>query len=314
MLRIVGVRALALLPILLSIAVITFVAIRLIPGDAITIRLGESYSPDAAAQLQAELYLDRPVPEQFARWFGGLLRGDLGPSIRTGRPVTEEIFGRLPATLQLGGSAIALSLVFAIPAGVFAARRRQTPWDFATRIVAFVGVSVPNFLVGILLILVFAVSLGALPAGGYRAPSEGILAHARTLMLPSLTLAVGIGASTMRMMRSTLLEVLDQNYIRTARSKGLSENKVIYRHGVPNALIPVVTVVGVQLGTLLGGAIVVEQVFSWPGLGSLVIQAIYLRDYPLLQGAVMLLASVFVVANLIVDVLYAWLNPRLRDG
>lgn len=312
MLRAVTGRFVALVLTMLGIAVVTFAAIRIVPGDPVTAQLGENYDPVVAARLMAELRLDRPVTEQFFAWFGGLLHGDLGNSIRTGRPVIVELGTALPATLELALTAITLSVIFAIPAGVLAARRRGTVWDHTMRTGSLVGVAIPNFFLGILLIMFFSVILGILPAGGYVPFSRDPIGHLERLILPAITLALAMGSSTLRMMRASLLEVLEQNYIRTARSKGLSQNRVVYRHGVRNALLPVITVIGIQVGTLLGGSVIVEQLFSWPGLGSMVLRAITQRDYPLLQGGVMLLAGMFIIANFLVDMLYLYLNPRLR--
>lgn len=312
MLKALSGRILALLLTTFGIAVVTFAAIRIVPGDPVVTQLGENYDPAVADRLRAELGLDRPVIEQFFTWFTNLLHGDLGNSIRTGRPVVDELVQAMPATIELATSAILLSVIVSIPAGVFAARRRGTGWDLAVRTITLGGVAIPNFLLGILLIMLCAVVLKILPAGGYVPFAEDPAGHLARLVLPSITLALGVGAATMRMMRASLLDVLGQNFIRTARSKGLAPNRVVYRHGVRNALLPVITVIGIQVGMLLGGSVVVEQLFSWPGLGSMVLRAISQRDYPLLQGGVMLLAALFVVANFFVDVIYLYLNPRLR--
>lgn len=313
MLRAVAGRLVALVLTMVGIAVVTFAAIRIVPGDPVTAQLGENYDPQVAARLMAELRLDRPVAEQFFAWFGGLLHGNLGNSIRTGKPVLSELISALPATVELALTAVTLSVLFAVPAGVLAARRRGKFWDHAMRTGSLVGVAIPNFFLGILLSMLFSVVLGVLPSGGYVPFGTDPIGHLERLVLPAVTLSLYMGSSMLRMMRASLLDVLEQNYIRTARSKGLSQNRVVYRHGVRNAMLPVITVIGIQVGILLGGSVIVEQLFSWPGLGSMVLRAISQRDYPLLQGGVMLLAGMFILANFVVDMLYLYLNPRLRS-
>jgi peptide/nickel transport system permease protein len=312
LLRFILRRLLALIPVLLGVAVVTFFIIRLVPGDAVDIMLGEFNDPEVAERIRRFLGLDQPVHVQFFRWAGGLLRGDLGISIRTGRTVASEILQRLPATLQLAGAAVLLSLLIGIPFGVVSATRRNTLVDFVGRVFALGGISMPHFWLGILLILVFAVTLHVLPSGGYTPPGEDLGQNLRHLVMPAVTLGYSMAAVTMRMTRSAMLEVLNQDHVRTARAKGLLEYLVIFRHVLRNALIPVVTVVGIQVGHLLGGTVVIEEVFSWPGVGSLVVRAILQRDYPVVQGVVLVLASFFVLTNLVVDVAYGFLDPRLR--
>lgn len=308
------VRLVSVIPVMVGIVVITFLALRLVPGDVVYVILNEFYDPEIAAQLRTLFGLDLPIHEQFARWFGGLVQGDLGDSLRTGRPVIDDIARRFPATLELTLGALALSLLIAIPVGVLSATRRNTAWDLGARITSLIGLSIPNFFLGILLILVFAVTLKWLPAGGYTAAASDLGDHLRHLILPVITLGTSMAAVTMRMTRSAMLEVLRQDYVRTARAKGLLERDVTVTHALRNALVPVVTVVGIQVGSLLGGTVVVERIFSWPGLGTLIVDAILQRDYPLVQAGVMFLALFFVVANLVVDILYLYLNPRLRHG
>lgn len=314
MIQVIAARLLSLLPVAAGIVIITFLALRLVPGDVVYVILNEYYDPDVAAQLRTLFGLDLPIHEQFFRWMGGLLQGDLGDSLRTGRPVYDEITSRFPATLELTVGALILSLVIAIPAGILSATRRNSGYDFGARVASLVGLSIPNFFLGILLILVFAVTLRWLPAGGYVPVDVDLGEHLRRLILPVITLGTSMAAITMRMTRSAMLEVLRQDYVRTARAKGLLEGQVTVSHALRNALIPVVTVVGIQLGSLLGGTVVVERIFSWPGLGTLIVDAILQRDYPLVQAGVMFLALFFVVANLLVDLLYLVLNPRLRHG
>jgi peptide/nickel transport system permease protein len=314
MIQMLGVRILSVFPVLAGIVVITFLALRLVPGDVVYVILNEYYDPEVAAQLRTLFGLDLPIHEQFAQWIGGILRGDLGESLRTGRPVIDEIARRFPATLELTLGALLLSLVIAIPVGVFSATRRNSFGDLVARVVSLIGLSIPNFFLGILLILLFAVTLNWLPAGGYTPAETDFGAHLSHLILPIITLGTSMAAVTMRMTRSAMLEVLRQDYVRTAHAKGLLQRDVTLTHALRNALVPVVTVVGIQVGSLLGGTVVVERIFSWPGLGTLIVDAILQRDYPLVLAGVMVLALFFVLANLLVDVLYLYLNPRLRGG
>ncbi|WP_131104527.1 nickel ABC transporter permease [Ornithinimicrobium sufpigmenti] len=313
MIRTIGLRLLATVPILIGISVISFFMIRLVPGDVVDSILGAEYGdPAVEAQMRAYYGLDKPVPLQFLDWFGNLLQGDLGYSYRTGRPVLEEIMVRFPATAQLALSSLVVSVLAAIPLGVLSAVRRNGVLDASARFISLLGLSIPNFWLGILLISVFAVQLRWLPSGG-SIHFEWSWDYLKFLILPAFTLGTSLAAVTLRMTRSSLLEVLGQDYIRTAESKGLAPRTVIGLHGLRNALIPVVTVVGIQAGALLGGTVVVEQVFSWPGLGTLVVQAIGNRDYTVVQGTVLFLAAFYVVVSLIVDILYVYLDPRLRN-
>jgi len=307
-------RVLATIPVLLGIVLLAFVLMRLVPGDVVDAMLAESaQDPLVAAELRRVFGLDRPAPVQLLDYLGGLARGDLGTSLRTGRPVLEEIGARLPATLELAIAALIVSLIVAIPSGVISATRRNRLPDYAARAVSLFGLSVPNFWLGILLITLFAVQLRLLPSGGFASFSDPVT-NLKLLIMPAVTLGASIAAVTMRMTRSSLLEVLEQEYVRTARSKGLRERSVIYGHALRNALIPVVTILGIQTGRLLGGTVVIEQVFGWPGIGSMVVRAISQRDYPLIQGSVVFLALTFVLVNLAVDILYLYLDPKLRRG
>ncbi|GAA1324333.1 nickel ABC transporter permease [Leucobacter albus] len=312
MLRAIGERLLSVIPVLLGISIISFFLVRLIPGDVVSSILGQDFGdPELEAQMRAYFGLDQPVWQQFTVWFSALLQGDLGTSMRTGRPVTTEIFELFPATLELALAALIVSIAISIPLGVLSATRRNGPLDSVGRIGSLAGLSLPNFWLGILLVLVFSVQLGWLPSGG-SSPFAPTWGHFQYLVLPAVTLGASLAAITFRMTRSSLLEVLGEDYVRTARSKGLREGTVLTRHALRNALIPVVTVIGIQAGALLGGTVVIEQVFSWNGIGSLVIRAISQRDYPLVQGAILFLAVFYVVVNLVVDILYIYLNPRLR--
>ncbi|MFC4555636.1 nickel ABC transporter permease [Georgenia faecalis] len=314
MIRAIALRFLAAIPVLVGISVISFVIVRLVPGDVVDSILGVEYSdPALEAEMRRYFGLDKPLHAQFVDWFAALLRGDLGFSYRTGRPVLDEILTRFPATAELAISALVVSVIIAIPFGVLSATRRNGVLDSVTRFVSLLGLSVPNFWLGILMISLFSVQLRWFPSGG-SVPFSFSWDYFQYLVLPATALGTSLAAVTVRMTRSSMLEVLGQDYIRTAESKGLRPRTVIGTHGLRNALIPVVTVVGIQAGALLGGTVVVEQVFSWPGLGTLVINAIGNRDYAVVQGTVLFLAAFYVAVSLIVDILYLYLDPRLRRG
>lgn len=312
MIRAIAFRFLAAVPVLVGISIISFVIVRLVPGDVVDSILGAEYAdPALEAEMRSYFGLDKPLPAQFLSWFGALLQGDLGYSYRTGRPVLDEILLRFPATAELALSSLVLSVLIAVPLGVLSATRRNGVLDAATRFTSLLGLSVPNFWLGILMISVFAVNLRWFPSGG-SIPFSFSWDYFQYLVMPATALGTSLAAVTIRMTRSSMLEVLGQDYIRTAQSKGLRPLTVIGVHGLRNALIPVVTVVGIQAGALLGGTVVVEQVFSWPGLGTLVVNAIGNRDYAVVQGTVLFLAAFYVAVSLIVDILYLYLDPRLR--
>jgi len=305
-------RRLALMvPVAFLVSVAVFALIHLTPGDPARLILGEEASPQAIAALRHELSLDRPLPEQYAIWISHVLRGDLGRSARTHQPVLQAIGERLPATFQLGLTALAWSLLVAVPLGTIAALRRGSAIDVAATGFTVAGVSVPNFFIGLLLILVLSVTLRVFPPGGYAPLTESIPENLRRLVLPAITLGTAGAAINMRFTRSSMIEVLRQDYIRTARAKGASWLRVVTRHALKNALIPVVTIVGLQVGQIIEGAVVTESVFSWPGVGKLAIDSIFGRDYPIIQGIVLLAAFSFMLANLVVDLAYAWLDPRI---
>ncbi|MET7424357.1 nickel ABC transporter permease [Dactylosporangium sp. NPDC005555] len=314
MLRITLIRSLTVIPVLLGISVISFLVIRMIPGDVISSIMGQDFGdPVVEAEMRRYFGLDMPVHEQFFTWFGDLLRGDLGTSMRTGQPVLEEILQRLPSTLLLAVSALLVAIALSIPLGILSATRRNGPLDAVARVVSLIGLSVPNFWLGILLVYVFSVSLGWLPSQG-ASEGGGLLDNLKYLVLPAVTLGASLAAINMRMTRSSMLEVLNQDYVRTARAKGLAEPLIMVRHALRNSLIPVVTVLGIELGALLGGTVIVEQVFAWPGLGTMVIRGISQRDYPVVQGTLLFLAFFYVLVNYLVDLVYTYLDPRLRSG
>jgi len=309
-------RALLMIPTLLGIALIVFVLMRSIPGDVVTNLVGLQGNVSAARmdELRRMFGLDLPIHEQFRLWLGGVLRGDLGHSLRTSRSVAQDLALRFPVTLELTVLSLLFAVAVALPAGIAAAVRRGGPLDLAVSVLALVGLSIPGFYLGILLILLFSLWLGWLPPAGYVPLLEDPLANLRHMILPALSLGLILAAATVRISRSTMLEVLERDYVRTARAKGLAEGRVRYRHALRNALIPIVTVVGLQFGTLLGGAVIIEQVFSLPGIGRFALEGINLRDYPVVQGAVLAIAAAFVLVNLVVDVLYSMIDPRIRYG
>jgi peptide/nickel transport system permease protein len=305
-------RRLALMvPTALLVTVAVFLLIHLTPGDPAVVVLAESYTPQAAAELHAELGLDRPLPQQYAIYLGRLLHGDLGRSVRNKLPVTEAIGERLPATLELGLAALAWSLLVAIPLGTLAALRRGRAPDVVASGVAVAGISVPNFVLGILLILLFGLVLRLLPVGGFTALGDSLPDNLAHLVMPAIALGTFGAATNMRFTRSSMIEVLHQDYIRTARAKGADWWRVVNRHAFRNALIPVVTIVGLQVGAILEGALVTETVFSWPGVGKLAVDSIFARDFPVVQGIVLISALSYMAANLVVDLVYAWLDPRI---
>jgi peptide/nickel transport system permease protein len=312
MLRYLLHRFLAMVPVVLLVSATVFSLIHLTPGDPAVIMAGESQDPVVVAGIRRELGLDQPIPVQYAIWLGHAVRGDLGQSIRTRQPVLEAVLERLTPTLLLSAMAMALSLAIAFPAGALSAIRPDSREDMAGTVFTLLGVSMPNFLLALILIFVFAVRLRWLPTSGYLDPFEEFVPGIRTLVLPAITLGTAMAAVVTRMVRSSLLEVLEQDYIRTARSKGLRERTVVVRHALKNALIPVVTIVGLQTGNLIGGAVITEYVFGIPGVGRLVVDSIFSKDYPMVQGVVLLTALAFVSANLLVDVLYGYLDPRIR--
>lgn len=300
--------------VMLGVLVLVFALVHLVPGDPVRIALGTRYTPEAYEALRTASGLDRPLVSQFFGYLGSALTGDLGVSFRNGDPVTVTLLERLPATLSLGFAGIVIALVIALPAGIYSALREGRFSDALVRVSSQFGVSIPDFWMGILLIALFSTVLGWLPTSGYRPLFEDPAGWLRHIILPGLTVGVVAAAIMTRYVRAAVLEVASMGYVRTARSKGLSPRVVTFRHTVRNALVPILTITGIQLATLLGGVIVVEVVFAWPGLGRLVFNAVAARDYPLIQGAVLVIAALFLLINLLVDVLYAVVDPRIRLG
>jgi peptide/nickel transport system permease protein len=297
--------------VLVILSVGVFLMLHLTPGDPVQIMLGQDADPQSIAAVRAELGLDQPLPVQYVRWVGNVLRGDLGRSVRTHQPVMEAIISRLPVTLELSIVSLVVSLAIGLPAGVVAATRRNSPLDLASTGLALVGVSLPSFFLGILLILVFALGLRWVPPSGYTPFAQDPLMNLKQMGMPALALGAALAGIVARLMRSSLLDVLSAEYMRAARAKGLSDSAAVVRHGLKNALLPVVTVVGLQVGALLGGAILIETIFALPGIGRLAVDSIFARDFPIVQGVVLFLALVRIVSNLVADLLYARLDPRI---
>ncbi len=305
-------RVLYSVVVLLGVLVVVFALVHLVPGDPVRIALGTRYTPEAYEALRSASGLDRPLVTQFFSYLGSAVTGDLGVSFRNGDPVTVTLLERLPATVSLGLVGIVIALLIALPAGIWSGLREGRLSDAIVRVSSQFGVSVPDFWLGILLIALFASTLGWLPTSGYRPLFEDPGGWLRHIVLPGLTVGLVAAAILTRYVRSAVLEVASTGYVRTARSKGLPPRVVTSRHIVRNALVPVLTITGIQLATILGGVIVVEVVVAWPGLGRLVYNAVAARDYPLIQGAVLLIAVLFLLINLIVDALYAVADPRIR--
>lgn len=289
-----------------GVVVLVFFLIHLVPGDPVEMMLGESARPADREALRTALGLDRPILLQLKDYLVGLSQLDLGTSFHSRRPILDILLERIPATAQLAGAGLLVAVVIAFPLGTLAAVRKDTPWDQGAMAFSMLGVSVPNFWMGPVLILVFSLWLGWFPVSG----RDGLA----SLVLPAVTLGTALAAVLSRMIRSSLLEVLGEDYIRTARAKGLSERTVILRHGMRNALLPVITLLGLQLGTLLGGAVITETVFSWPGIGKLTVEAILKRDYPVVQACILLISLSYVAVNIVTDLVYGWVDPRVRLG
>jgi peptide/nickel transport system permease protein len=300
------------LVVLFGVTVVVFAIVHLVPGDPIRIAMGTRYDPDVYEALRRASGLDQPLLTQYVSYVTSAVTGDLGVSFRSGQPVTEILLSRLPATLSLAGVGIVIALLMSFPLGIYSALHHGKPSDAFVRAFSQIGVSVPDFWMGLLLILLFSSTLGWLPPSGYVPLTEDPVEWARRVAMPGLTVGLVAGSILTRYVRSSVLEALSMEHVRTAESKGLRRRIVLTRHVVRNALVPVLTITGTQLATMLGGLIVVEVVFAWPGLGRLVYDAVAARDYPLLQGAVLLIAAIFLLVNLIVDLLYSRVDPRIK--
>ena len=301
-------RVLLFVPILLGVATVTFFLVYVLPGDPVLSMVGERYDEETIAKLRAEMHLDRPLVVQYGHYIAGLVRLDLGKSFITGEPVWDSVTQRFPYTFRLALCAMLISVVLGISVGVLAAWKWRTPLDYLTMGGTVIGISMPVFWLGVLLIYVFAMKLGWLPASGY---GRGNPAY---LILPAFTLAMASTAYVARITRSSMLDVAREHYIQTARAKGVSEPRTMFAHGLRNALLPIITVVGTDFGSYLSGAVLTESIFAWPGLGRFTLDAILKRDIPSIQGAVLFMAVTFMVVNLVVDLVYAWVDPRVKLG
>jgi peptide/nickel transport system permease protein len=299
---------------LFLITVIVFTGVRMIPGDPARVLAGTDADEAGLEEIRQKYGLRDPIPVQYLRWLGHALRADLGESIRTRDSVLRLVGQKLPITLQLSGYALLVALLIAIPVGVLAAVRRNTAWDYLASSISLCGVSIPNFWLGIMLILVISVRLRWLPASGFVPFFQDPWGNTLRLLMPAMVLGTALAAVLMRQTRNSMIEVLSADYIRTAYAKGLRTRIVVFRHAIRNGLIPVITIFGLQLGALIGGAVVTEQIFVVPGFGRLILEAVFTRDYPVVQGVVLITASSYVLINLLVDVSYSLLNPRIRIG
>jgi peptide/nickel transport system permease protein len=305
-------RIATIVPTLVFVSVLIFALQQLLPGDPAVVLAGEERDPNVVAYLHAKLHLDDPFPVRYYYWISGVLQGDLGESLRLQRPVLSLILEKLPVTIELAAFAIVIAVTIGIPAGIVSAVKRNSFWDYGANVIALWGLSTPNFWLGIMLILLFSVTLGWLPASGFVSPFENWRANVASLIMPAFVLGNAIAAVLMRHTRSAMLQVLSSDYVRTARAKGLPETGVVLKHALRNALIPVITLGALELGTLLSGAVLTEQVFTIPGFGKLIVDAVFNRDYAVVQGVVLFTATAYIVLNLIADVAYVLVNPRIR--
>ncbi|MGJ4883418.1 ABC transporter permease [Bradyrhizobium sp. HKCCYLS2058] len=306
-------RIAQIIPTLIFVSILIFSLQQLLPGDPALVMAGEERDPAVIEQIRKQYRLDQPLPVQYGYWIKGVLSGDFGESLRIKMPVRDLILQKLPVTLQLASMAIVIAFLIGIPAGIVSAVKRGTAWDYAANLFALWGISTPNFWLGIMLIFLFSIQLGWLPASGYVSPAEDWRASLAATIMPAFVLGNAIAAILMRHTRSAMLQVLGSDYIRTARAKGISERQVILRHALRNALTPVITLGALELGTLLSGAVLTEQIFSIPGFGKLIVDAVFNRDYAVVQGVVLVTATVYIMLNLIADLAYVLVNPRLRS-
>ena len=307
-------RLLSAVPVLFVVSIVSFLIMWIVPGDIAAEIAGTSATPEQVAAIRELLGIDRPVWEQAIDWYGNLFQGDLGWSYLLNRSVTDAVLERLPVTLSLAGLALVLAVVMGMGLGILASVKHRTPADQAAMSLALIGLSVPDFWLGLMLIILFGVTLGWLPTGGFVPITEDFTGWLRSMILPAFTLAITQMGVIARMTRSAMLDVLGQDYIRTARAKGMTGRVIVFKHALLNAMVPVVTLIGVLTGVLIGGAVVIEAVYSLPGVGRLIVGAIQRRDYPIIQGGLLITASTFVFVNIVVDLVYGWLDPRVRHG
>jgi len=307
-------RLATIVPTLFFVSILIFGLQQLLPGDPAMILAGEERDPTVIAHLHEKLHLDEPLPIRYLYWAGGVLKGDLGESVRIQKPVLELIVEKLPVTLELALLAILIAVAIGVTAGIVSAVAKNTVWDYAANVFALWGLSTPNFWLGIMLILLFSVTLGWLPASGYVSPFVDLKANLAAMIMPAFVLGNAIAAVLMRHTRSAMLQVLSSDYVRTARAKGLDERVVVLKHALRNALTPVITLGALEFGTLLSGAVLTEQVFTIPGFGKLIIDAVFNRDYLVVQGVVLCTATAYITLNLLADLAYFMVNPRLRDS
>ena len=307
-------RIIFMIPVALVVSFVAFMLIHLIPGDPARVLLGEEATPQNVAALQKQLGLDKPLLVQFVLWLWQALHGNLGQSIQLQQPVTYALMQRLPVTIELGVASLLFSLVLALFLGVYSATHRSSWVEWLVNISSLIGTAIPSFVLALILIFLFAVVWRFFPPGGYTPLMDDPVANLRDLILPMVALGTGAVAVNLRQIRASMTEVLEQDYVRTARAKGLDERRVNYVHALRNALIPLITIVGLQIGAILGGAFVIETIFLWPGIGALAIQSIFSKDYPVVQGIVLLVAFSYMLTNLLVDLSYAFFDPRIRLG
>jgi peptide/nickel transport system permease protein len=305
-------RLASIVPTLVLVSLLVFGLQQLLPGDPAVILAGEDRDPSVVAYLHEKLHLDEPLPVRYAYWIGGVVRGDLGESLRVQKPVVDLVLEKLPVTLQLASMAIVIAILIGVTAGVVSAVKKDTAWDYAANVFALWGLSTPNFWLGILLILLFAVQLGWLPASGYVSPFEDLKGNLAAMIMPAFVLGNAFAAVLMRHTRSAMLQVLSADYVRTARAKGLAETAVVLKHALRNALVPVITLGALGFGELLGGTVLTETVFTIPGFGKLIVDAVFNRDYAVVQGVVLVTATAYILLNLLADFAYYLVNPRMR--
>lgn len=312
MIRYILRRLIFMVPVALFVSFLTFMLIHLVPGDPARVLLGEEATPQTVAALQHQLGLDKPLLQQFAIWFWQALHGNLGDSIQLQQPVLQAMLQRIPVTLELGVASLLYSLALAIPLGIYSATHRKSWLEWLINISTLVGTAIPGFVLALLLIFLFAVVIRLFPPGGYAVFTDDPASNIRDLILPMVALGTGAVAVNLRQLRASMVEALEQDYVRTARAKGLAEVRVNYIHALRNSLIPLLTIVGLQIGQILGGAVVIEVIFLWPGVGKLAVDSIFAKDYPVVQGVVLLIAFSYMLVNLLVDISYVFLDPRIR--